>query len=140
MREVPLSGRSPLRASSTWWANPLNFSLYFCLQSRKRSTVAAESEAPSRYHVLPMVEDEQTNTYDHPKYCRKMSQKENSLKWREHNLFTKKVPRDAEAANIQVRGSIRERSCLHFLFAGCNNPIDLSTTGCIHPAELSSAP
>ena len=69
-----------------------------------------------------------------------MSQKENSLKWREHNLFTKKVPRDAEAANIQVRGSIRERSCPHHLFAGCYNPIDLSTTGCIHKTELSCAP
>ena len=45
-----------------------------------------------------------------------MSQKENSLKWREHNLFTKKVPRDAEAANIQVRGPIRDTNLVHSFF------------------------
>ena len=33
---------------------------------------------------------------------RKISQRDSSLRWREHNLFTKKVPKDSEAANIQV--------------------------------------
>jgi len=33
---------------------------------------------------------------------RKMSQRDESLKFREYNLFSKKVPKDAEAANIQV--------------------------------------
>ena len=33
---------------------------------------------------------------------RKISYKDETLKFREHNLFSKKVPKDAEAANIQV--------------------------------------
>ena len=72
------------------------------------------------------------------KHCRKVSQKENTLKWREHNLFTKKVPRDAEAANIQVRKPIR--ACFHLPCPGGNNPTALGTPGCIHPTELSCAP
>ena len=102
--------------------------------------MAAEGETPARCQVFFMVEDKIQEIYNHMKYCRKMSQKENSLKWREHNLFTKKVPRDAEAANIQVRGSIQNGICLHFHLAGCYNPVDLNTTGGIHPAELSCAP
>ena len=34
---------------------------------------------------------------------RKLSQKDESLKFREYNLFSKKVPQEAEAANIQVK-------------------------------------
>ena len=102
--------------------------------------MAAEGETPARYQVVLMVEDKIKFIYDHLNNCRKMSQKENSLKWREHNLFTKKVPRDAEAANIQVRGSIKDGICQHFHLAGCYNPIDLYTTGGIHPAKLSCAP
>ena len=33
---------------------------------------------------------------------RKISYKDETLKFREYNLFNKKVPKDAEAANIQV--------------------------------------
>ena len=33
---------------------------------------------------------------------RKISYKDETLKFREYNLFSKKVPKDAEAANIQV--------------------------------------
>jgi hypothetical protein len=32
----------------------------------------------------------------------KISYKDETLKFREYNLFSKKVPKDAEAANIQV--------------------------------------
>ena len=76
---------------------------------------------------------------NHPKYCRKMSQKENSLKWREHNLFTKKVPRDAEAANIQVRELIQRKKDLVSLVKGCHNGAALSPHGRLHPFEFSGA-
>jgi hypothetical protein len=37
-----------------------------------------------------------------PSLCRKISSKEETLKLREFNQFQKKVPKNAEAANIQV--------------------------------------
>ena len=36
---------------------------------------------------------------------RKISYKDETYKFREHNLFSKKVPKDAEAVNIQVNMS-----------------------------------
>ena len=37
--------------------------------------------------------------------ARKLSYKDETLKFRDHNLFSRKVPKNAEAVNIEVRAS-----------------------------------
>jgi len=55
---------------------------------------------------------------------RKISYKDETLKFREHNLFSKKVPKDAEAANIQV-ATCSFLSEPFFAFVRLQNPIVL---------------
>eukprot|EP00092_Neocalanus_flemingeri_P037562 GFUD01040897.1.p1 GENE.GFUD01040897.1~~GFUD01040897.1.p1 ORF type:complete len:877 (+),score=230.71 GFUD01040897.1:117-2747(+) len=55
---------------------------------------------------------------------RKISYKDETLKFREYNLFSKKVPKDAEAANIQV-ATCSFLSRPFFAFVRLENPIVL---------------
>ena len=70
---------------------------------------------------------------------RKISYKDETLKYREHNLFSRKVPKNAEAVNIQVS------FCLKFLIpddprlllSGCNMRFLAKACFCLHQTEES---
>jgi hypothetical protein len=64
-----------------------------------------------------------------PSLCRRISSKEETLKLREFNQFQKKVPKNAEAANIQV-GSFAANIQLKFLKVVCNGNIRIINVIC----------
>ena len=57
---------------------------------------------PEIQHSLSPVAKVRHHSVANQSPSRKISYKDETLKFREYNLFSKKVPKDAEAANIQV--------------------------------------
>ena len=77
------------------------------------------------------------STVQPPTRTRKMSYKDETLKYRDHNLFSRKVPKNAEAVNIEVIIVSSVLRTNHGKLAGCIMRFLGEASFCICPTEES---
>jgi len=94
-------------------------------EETKQKSAPSSPERQKKLSLAPFAKVRHHSVVNQsPTHNRKISYKDETLKFREYNLFSKKVPKDAEAANIQV-ATCSFLTKPFFAFVRLHNPIVL---------------